>query len=140
MDSISRYEFHEIFDRVSMYIDLTGCISALAIEQALVEARGRSKAKSKISRTDTARARHGRRAELLDNLIENDFAGRAVYEARANPTGSIALTLRYGRQEARRIIAQRRTAQRKRLAYPTIPRKSLKVPKKPWFRRIPTHR
>lgn len=100
MDSISRYEYHEIFDRVSLDIDLKYCTNALAIEQALIEVRSRCKAKSKISRTKTGRARYGRRAEWLDTLIETDFAGRAIFEAHRKPHGIIATTLKYGRQEA----------------------------------------
>lgn len=145
MDSISRYEYRKIFRRLTTDIDLEGCTSALGIELALKDARDISKAKYKISRTEAVRVRHGKRAEWLDSLIEHDFSGRAIFESRLYPTGSIALTLKYGRQEADRIIAQRRAAMRLRIPYETIPRAPTvparkKVLKKPWFRRIPTHR
>lgn len=146
MDSISRYEYHEIFDRVSLDIDLKYCTNALAIEQALIEVRSRCKAKSKISRTKTGRARYGRRAEWLDTLIETDFAGRAIFEAHRKPHGIIATTLKYGRQEAQRRIMAQRTAQlRARMTYGTAPRVPTvptprRVPRKPWYRRIHTHR
>ena len=146
LDSIPRYEFHEIFDRVSANIDLEGCTSALAIEEKMEEVRGKCKAKSKINRTKTGRARYGRRASWLDNLIENDFAGRTIFEARSNPRGLIALTLTYGRQEAQqRILAQRKAAIRSRLAYGVIPRVARTVgvsgvPRRPEFSRIPTYR
>jgi len=146
MDSVPRYEFHLIFDRVSMNIDLKGCTSALAIERALKEVRDRSKAKFKIVRDRARRVKYGRRAEWLDTLIENDFAGKAIFEAHRNPHGIIAMTLTYGRQEAQqRILAQRRAQLRARITYGTAPRvpavpTTRRVPKKWWQRRIPTHR
>jgi hypothetical protein len=134
-----------MFHRLSMDVDLTGLTSALAIELALKEARSISKAKYKICRTEAVRERHGKRAEFLDVLIEHDFGSRAIFESRVNPTGSIALTLKYGRQEADRIIAQRRAEMRMRIPCQTVPRAPTvparrMVLKKPWFRRIPTHR
>lgn len=144
MDSIQRYEFHAIFDRVTRTIDLQYCTSALAIEQKLIEARNKSRAKSKIYRTKASA--FGRKAEWLDRLIEHDFAGRAIFEAHRNPHGFIAMTLIYGRQGAMlRIEAQRKTAIRSRLAYGAIPRvaETLRVPgapRRPEFSRIPTHR
>jgi hypothetical protein len=146
MDSISRPEFAQIFDRVYSHIKLKGRPSALAIELELIEVRDRCKAKSKTSPTRTERAKYGRRAEWLDTLIEHDFAGRVMFEAHRNPHGLIALTLKYGRQEAlQRIKAQRKAAIRSRLAYGTIPRAARTlgvpgIPKRPEFSRIPTHR
>jgi hypothetical protein len=136
MESIPRYEFHKIFDRVSQNIDLQHCTSALAIELALREARDKSKVLSKRNRVKASRVEFGRQAEWLDTLIEHDFAGRAIFEATRNPRGSIALTLMYGRQEARRIQAQRRAQLRSRLAHPSAPR----IPKRPEFRRKATFR
>lgn len=146
MDSISRPEFHEIFDRVSMTVDLKGCLSALEMERKLDEARDLCKAKTKIVKRRARKAKYGRRAEWLDTLIESDFAGRAVFEACRDPHGFLALTLKYGRSDARqRILAQRRAQLRARITYGTAPRVPAvpttgKAPKKPWFRRIHTHR
>ena len=138
MDSVQRYEFHEIFDRFSRNVDLEGCMSALAIEQKMIEVRDRSKAKSKASATRTGRAKFGGRAEWLDTLIEHDFAGRAIFEAARNPRGIIAMTLKYGRQEAqRRILAQRKAALRSRGAFIVVPSRVSRIPE---YRRIPTHR
>ena len=138
MDSISRPEFAAIFDRISRNIDLKGCTSPLAIELELTEVRDRCKAKSKASTTKTERRKFGSRAEWLDTLIENDFAARAVFEALRNPHGIIAMTLIYGRQEARRrILAQKKAALRSRGAFVTVPRRISRIPE---YRRIPTHR
>jgi hypothetical protein len=146
MDSVTRYEFHKIFDRVSENIDLKGRTSALAIELKLKDVRDRSKAKFKIYKASAKRVEAGRRAEWLDTLIEHDFAGRTIFEAIRNPRGMIALTLKHGRQEARqRILAQRRAELRARGFYAVVPRvarlpKIQEVPRRPEFRRIPTHR
>ena len=138
MDSVSRPEFHEIFERVSANIDLKQCTNALAIEQKLKEVRDRSKVKFKTSKTRTRRIKLGRRTEWLDTLIEADFAGRVIFEASRNPRGKIALTLIYGRQEAqRRILAQRKAALRSRGAFIIVPRRVSRIPE---YRRIPTHR
>jgi hypothetical protein len=140
MDTIQRYEFHAIFDRVSTNIDLKGCTSALAIEIALAEARDKSKVKFKTYRMKAKKVRFGRKAEWLDTLVEHDFAGRAIFEAHRNQRGLIALTLIHGRQKAQRILAQRRAEYRSRLAYPMGPRAPRKIPKRPELRRIPTRR
>jgi len=138
MDSISRPEFHEIFERVSANIDLKQCTNALAIEQKLKEVRDRSKVKFKTSKTRTRRVEVGRRTEWLDTLMEHDFASRAIFEASRNPRGIIAMTLKYGRPEAqRRILAQRRAALRSRGAFIIVPRRVSRIPE---YRRIPTHR
>jgi hypothetical protein len=145
VDSISRPEFHAIFDRVSKNIDLKLCTTAQAIEEELKDARDRSKVKYKTARaSDYARTREkavvfGRRAEWLDTLIEHDFSGRAIFEAHREPKGIVALTLIHGRQMARqRILAQKRAALRWVLSQraPGVPR----FPRRPEFRRIPTYR
>lgn len=141
MDNVSRYEFHAIFDRVSATIDLKGCTTALAIELALREVRDKSKAKLKIHRAKVMGAEFGRKAEWLDTLIEKDFAGRTIFEARRNPQGPIAVTLIYGRKEARqRTEAQRRAALRAILALRAVPRIPRVAKRIPELRRVPTHR
>lgn len=138
MDSLQRYEFHAIFDRVTDTVDLEGCLSALGIENRLKAVRDWSKTKSKISKTKAGRLRFGGRAEWLDNLIEHDFAGRAIFEAGRDPHGIIRMTLKYGRQEARiRILAQKRAELRSRGAYAIVPRRVSRIPE---YRRIATHR
>jgi len=145
MDSISRPEFGYIFDRVSKNIDLKLCLTAQVIEEELKDARDRSRVKYKTARaSDYARTREkaaefGREAEWLDTLIEHDFAGRAVFEAHREPKGIIALTLIHGRQMARqRILAQKRAALRWVLSQRGPG--ALRFPRRPEFRRIPTHR
>jgi len=138
MDSIQRYEFHKIFDRVTETVDLADCHGALAIENKLKDVRDKSRIKSKLSKTRAGRIKYGGQAEWLDTLIERDFAGRAVLEANINPHGFIALTLRYGKKIAReRILAQKRAELRARGAYATVPRRVSRVPE---YRRIPTYR
>jgi len=139
MDSVSRPEFHRIFDRVSMDIDLQGATNAVSIENRLKVARHMSKTRAKAAKVTLGRQFYGFKAEELDKLIEHDFAGRAIFEAHREPKGIIALTLIHGRQMAQqRILAQKRAALRwvlaqRGLGVPGIPRRLE-------FRRIPTHR
>jgi hypothetical protein len=116
MDSVSSPEVAEIFDRLSLYTDMQGATNAAAIEHRLLFVRQICKFKAKMSKRLTTRARYGYRTEQLDKLIEKGFPERAIVEANRYPKGIISLTLRYGRQEAKRILAQRRAAVR--LAYP----------------------
>jgi len=140
VDSVSRPEFHKIFDRISTDVDLKGATTAIAIENRmklavfmkkkevesirLIEDLKRTlrrelgrkasefdkqiwRLKSGINRVMAAQRRY--RADQIDKLIEHDFAGRAIFEANRAPKGIIAMTLRYGKKEAKkRIIAQKR--------------------------------
>jgi len=139
MDSISRPEFAGIFDRVTMDVDLKGCTSAIQIGNYLKIARHYAKTKSKESKWEFNRRAYGFKAEEFDKLLEYDFAGRVISEAQREPKGIVALTLIHGRQMAQqRILAQKRAALRWVLAQrgPGVPG----IPRRPEFRRIPTHR
>ena len=139
MDSVTRQEFHKIFDRVSMDVDLQGATNAVFIENRLKIVRHMSKTKAKDAKLALGRQFYGFKTEELDKLIEHDFAGRAIFEAHIDPHGIINLTLIHGRQMAQqRIMAQKRAALRLALAqrFPDVSR----IPERPEFRRIPTRR
>jgi hypothetical protein len=115
LDSISRPEYTGIFCRFSMDVDLKGATNAMAIENRLKVARAESKARAKAAKVTLGKQFYGFKAEQFDKLIEHDFAGRAIFEAMRDRKGIIALTLIYGRQEAKqRILAQKRAAIRAR--------------------------
>lgn len=115
MDSISRPEFHAIFDRVSIDVDLKDATNALAIENRLKVVRHQSKTRAKAAKVELGRKFYGFKAEEFDKLIEHNFAGRTISEAARDRKGIIALTLFYGREEAKqRILAQKRAAIRAR--------------------------
>lgn len=115
MDSLSRPEFHGIFDRVSMDVELEGATTAISIENRLKVERHYAKTRAKTAKRRYARRFYKFKAEELDRLLEHDFAGRAIYTANIDPKGIVAQTLLYGRGEARRrILAQKRAAIRAR--------------------------
>jgi hypothetical protein len=113
MDSIASYEFHKIFNRVSSRINLQGKTSANAIDQSLVTARDNCKRNYRETTNPILRVRLKNAVVGYNNLLFYRFSNRAMKEAIENPSGIIALTLRFGKIEAkRRILAQRNTQTR----------------------------
>jgi hypothetical protein len=144
LDSVSRAEFHEIFDRLSAKVELRGATTPAEIEKRMALSVWVSKKEAEsirkledlrktlrrelgkkagefqkqiwrlkqgINRAIATRRRYD--AEQIDKLLEHDFAGRAIFEARTAPMGIISMTLLYGKNEAeKRILAQRRAAVR----------------------------
>jgi hypothetical protein len=109
MDSISSYEFHEIFDRVTVYIDLEGKCTEYEIQKSLEFARDKCRRLAEKAKTAKERNSLKRDAISYNNLVQNRFAARVIEEATNNPDGIIALTLLYGKAEAKqRILAQER--------------------------------
>lgn len=116
MDSISSYEFHKIFNRVTDYIDLQGKLSEGEIEKELVKASKKCRRLRRKAETAQERAKLKRAAIGYDRLIEYDFPRRVIREAIMDPKGLVSMTLRYGKKEAkRRILAQKRAQIRSRL-------------------------
>lgn len=116
MDSISSYEFHKIFHRVSDYIDLKGKFTVEEIEEELRKARRKCENLRRKAETFQDRAKFKRAAIGYGNLLEYGFASRVVHEASANPKGIVGMTLKYGKKEAkRRILAQKRAQIRMKL-------------------------
>ena len=114
MDSIPSYEFHKIFNRVSLDVPLTGCNTATAISNSLRIARHKAKNNAKKETTRSARKYWFFKAEEQDKLLEHDFAGRVMFEANRKPKGFIALSLIYGRKTAKqKINAQKRASARR---------------------------
>lgn len=110
MDSIPSYEFHKIFDRISQTVNLKGKFSAEEIEEELVRVRNACKRMAERAETRERQVLYNSKKVAIDKLIEYGFAGRVIAEARADPEGKVALTLRYGYEEARkRLLAQART-------------------------------
>lgn len=109
MDSISSYEFHAIFNRTSDTVDLKGKLSVASIEEEMAKAR--ESCRKRYGRAESSRERRRLKTSIvqLGHLVDYGFARRAIYEGVRDPSGLIAMTLRYGKIEAkRRILAQRR--------------------------------
>jgi hypothetical protein len=113
MDSIPSFEFHEIFSRVSIYVDLQGKVTAQAMNEELWKAREKCKRKHLEARNAYDRVKFRNVVARYGNLIRNGFAQRTLKEALIEPEGFIANTLLFGRIEAkRRLDAQRRSRMR----------------------------
>jgi hypothetical protein len=113
MDSISSYEFHKTFDRVSSRINLQGKTSANAIDRSLVNARENAKYYYRKTTNPRLRAHYKNAIIGYGSLLHYRFSDRTIKEAIKNPNGIVAMTLKYGKIEAkRRILAQKRAQSR----------------------------
>lgn len=112
MDSITRGEFHGIFNRVSKTINLKGCRSPDDIDKKLANAEHYYKKARSVVGKDTKedrfiRKRLSRKAKHARQLIENGsptFSQMIFIEAADNPHGIVNMTLHYGRKKAREIM------------------------------------
>jgi hypothetical protein len=110
MDSISSHEFTFIFVRTSEQVNLRGKLSSQTIAEKLNSVKNKCLEMRGIAKTSKTRSRLKRTAIQIGNLIEYGFHDRAIREARAKPNGIIAMTLKYGREEAKsRMLARKRT-------------------------------
>jgi hypothetical protein len=113
MDSIPSFEFHEIFDRTTDVVDLEGKGTVSEIERALWRIREYCRRRYQRAETEKERARFKAATVNYDNLLRYGFARRVIREAMSDPNGFYALTLRFGKIEARRrLLAQRATRAR----------------------------
>jgi hypothetical protein len=79
------------------------------IEEELVKARNYCEKRSDKATTRNEQTVYRSKKVGFENLIEYGFARRVIDEARIDPRGKIAMTLRYGYEEAkRRLLAQAR--------------------------------
>jgi hypothetical protein len=116
MDAISSFEFHKIFVRVCGFIDFKGKFTVEQIEEELRKARKKCERLHREAENASERAKFKQAAIGYGNLLQYDFASRAIYEANRNQNGVVAMTLRHGYKEAkRRILAQKRAQIRARL-------------------------
>jgi hypothetical protein len=98
-------EFHKVFNRISKKINLKGAGTPAEINARLnkkinqiryeygLNPLGQLQAESKIS--------------PLKTLMFAGFGRRTIDEAIANPTGKVALTLKYGPEHARYVLEKR---------------------------------
>jgi hypothetical protein len=113
MDSVSSFEFSEIFDRISSNINLQGKLSVHDIEKELFKAREQCRKRYFGAETMQERTRFKAAIKGYDNLLHYGFANRVIEEAAEEPRGFIAMVLIHGKIEAkRRLDAQRRSRMR----------------------------
>jgi hypothetical protein len=115
MDSVPSYEFHEIFDRVTEYIDLYGIFTIEGMEVELQRAREKCRKHYRNAKNTWERARFKRAAVGYGRLLKHNFASRVLREARKNPDNIIGMTLRYGKTDAKRRIAAQKRAREEAL-------------------------
>jgi hypothetical protein len=109
MDSLKDKEFNEIFERISMTIDLKGCRTPQDINRRI---RRRIQKESYVAGPRIlALLRATNQKSALERLIPG-FGQRTIDEAYANPKGEVALTLKYGRRKAKDILANRERTRR----------------------------
>ena len=116
MDSISSFELATIFGRLPDSIDLKGKFSAEEIEKELIKFVKKCKKLRRKVETISERKKIKRTIINIRRLLEYGFSERVIDEANANPKGIFAMTLKFGKKEAkRRILAQKRAHIRARL-------------------------
>ena len=119
MDSLPARDFAKLFERMTAYIDLKGCETPEDVERKMLSAiklmrraRDRAKKPSTVKKW-SGRLKHiyilgrdGVPAKTLEKT-RMGFAVRTLEETMVHPRRRIALTLKYGKEEARRILRKR---------------------------------
>jgi hypothetical protein len=110
MDFLPDKEFHPIFDRVSRKVNLKGAGSPAEINRRLklkIDGYKYLQKKKALLVFEISK----KEAELgirdLKKLMFRGFGRRTIDEAIARPRGKVALTLIYGRENARDILLER---------------------------------
>jgi len=102
LDFLPDKEFNEVFNRVTRTVDLKDAESPSAVNSRL---NGQiMKYHQKAGRNPLSRMRAEAKSEPLRKLIRSGFGRRVIDEAFAKPQGKVALTLKYGRERAERIL------------------------------------
>jgi hypothetical protein len=110
MDLLPDKEFNKVFNRISETIDLRGAGTPAEISKRLYRKIREIEYDNRAN--PLAPLQLESKISPLKTLISEGFGRRTIAEAMADPHGKVALTLKYGRHQARRILAKR---SRKRL-------------------------
>ena len=119
MDSLTDRSFMDLFNRMSEYIDFKDCKTPEDIEYEMIKAiRLMKRARDKAKKPSTVKKWSGRLKHLY--ILGRDgipaktlkktrmgFAVRTLEETMLHPRRRIALTLKYGKEEARKILRKR---------------------------------
>jgi hypothetical protein len=106
MDFLPDVEFHPLFDRTSKRVNLRGCGTPEEIHTRLKQRIREYKAI--YGNTPISQFQGENKVAGLRTLIASGFGRRCIDEAMARPRGKVALTLKYGRDKAIRIINRRK--------------------------------
>jgi hypothetical protein len=115
MDSIPRYEFAQIFRRVSFDVNLKGAFTPEDIDDRLEDAAGRFREAARGSNVwESERQRLFKKARATELLIARGFAEATIREAISNRYGLVSLTLHYNRVKAEEMKLAFERARRRR--------------------------
>lgn len=122
MDSLTDREFMDLFDRMTVYVDLAKCKTPEDIERRMLSAIKLMRRARDRGKKPSTRKKWGGRLKLLRILGRDGvpatskklkgktrmgFARRAVQYAEIHPRSRLSLTLKYGKKKARKILRKR---------------------------------
>lgn len=107
MDTLPDYEFIEIFDRVSQVVHFGRSYSLQEVQKRIKRILKLQKQAYQTAKRRSTVRRYRTDYRLLRTLYRHGFPERIWDEAERNPGGIIDLTLRYGRDNARKIKLER---------------------------------
>jgi len=122
MDSLPAREFVKLFERMTAYIDLADCETPEDIERKMLSAIKLMRRARDRGKKHSTRKKWGGRVKLIRTLgrdgvpavseklkgkIRMGFARRAIQYAEIHPRSRLALTLKYGKKTARKILRRR---------------------------------
>lgn len=103
-------EFHPVFDRLSETVELKGAYTPDEIDQRIKQKMRAFdyRAKNPILSTHitTKKAKHSK--ENLQKLLDNEFGIFVIAHARRHPDGIVNLTLHKGKDNAVKILLERK--------------------------------
>jgi len=105
MDSVSEREFLDIYGR--LHFSAKGIRSPREFYERMIEEIERIRRAQEEATSERRRKYLQKGITYLKNLVNSGFAIRVFEEAYSDPNGFIALSLRYGKPEARRIRLRR---------------------------------
>lgn len=107
MDTLPDDEFIEIFDRVSQRVALGRSQSAKDVDNRVKRILKLQKLAYQTAKKRSTVRRYRTDYRLLRTLRRHGFADRAWGIAESDPGGIVDLTLRYGRDKAKKIKLER---------------------------------
>jgi hypothetical protein len=105
MDSVSEREFLDIYGR--LHFSTAGIRSPREFNNRMIEEIERIRRAQEETMSERRSKNLQKGITYLKNLVNSGFAIRVFEEAYSNPNGFIALSLKYGKKEARRIRSRR---------------------------------
>jgi len=100
MDSIPRYEFHKIFQRLSYTVNLKGAFTTEEIDRRLERAISNFREAAHATWREPEKKRLFEKAKAIETLKNKGFAEATIKEAYENRYGFVALTLHYSVERA----------------------------------------